>query len=88
MSDTPKIPATAPSSPDRSPDRAIERGGERGIEQIDPRLLELLVCPVTKKTLTYDAANQELVSRVARLAFPINKGVALLTVDAARELDG
>jgi uncharacterized protein len=83
MSDTPKIPATAPSPPDRSPDRAIERG----IEQIDPRLLELLVCPVTKKTLTYDAANQELVSRVARLAFPINKGVALLTVDAARELD-
>jgi uncharacterized protein len=56
-------------------------------ERMDPRLLELLVCPVTKTTLSYDAANQELISKAARLAFPINKGVALLTIDAARELD-
>jgi uncharacterized protein len=56
-------------------------------ERMDPRLLELLVCPVTKTTLSYDAANQELISKAARLAFPISKGVALLTIDAARELE-
>lgn len=54
---------------------------------MDPRLLELLVCPVTKKTLIYDAVNQELISKAARLAFPISKGVALLTIDAARDLE-
>lgn len=53
----------------------------------DPRLLELLVCPLTKTTLEYDAARQELVSRVARLAFPIRDGVPLMTVEAARTLD-
>jgi uncharacterized protein len=56
-------------------------------ERMDPRLLELLVCPVTKTTLSYDANAQELISRAARLAFPIRKGVALLTIDAARELE-
>ena len=57
------------------------------LELMDPRLLELLVCPVTKKTLIYDAVNQELISKAARLAFPISKGVALLTIDAARDLE-
>ena len=56
-------------------------------ERMDPRLLELLVCPVTKTTLSYDASAQELISKAARLAFPITKGVALLTIDAARELE-
>ena len=60
---------------------------ERHTEHIDPRLLELLVCPVTKTTLSYDAVNQELISQAARLAFPISKGVALLTIDSARELN-
>lgn len=54
---------------------------------VDPRLLELLVCPVTKMSLVYDAARQELISRSARLAFPIRDGVPLLTVQAARHLD-
>ena len=54
---------------------------------IDPRLLELLVCPLTKTTLDYDKQRQELVSRSARLAFPIRDGIPLMTVDAARELD-
>ena len=72
MADTPSIPA--PETPAPSPER------------MDPRLLELLVCPVTKTTLSYDAANQELISKAARLVFPISKGVALLTIDAAREL--
>ena len=53
----------------------------------DPKLLELLVCPVTKSVLSYDAANNELISRKAHLAFPIRDGVPLLTLDAARSLD-
>lgn len=53
----------------------------------DPRLLELLVCPLTKTTLEYDALRQELISSVARLAFPIRDGVPLMTAEAARRLD-
>lgn len=54
---------------------------------VDPKLLELLVCPVTKTTLEFDPERHELVSRVARLAFPIRDGVPLMTVEAARRLD-
>jgi uncharacterized protein YbaR (Trm112 family) len=56
-------------------------------ERADPKLLELLVCPLTKTALEYDAAAQELVSKAAALAFPIRNGVPLMTVDAARRLD-
>jgi uncharacterized protein len=55
--------------------------------QIDPRLLELLVCPLTKTTLAYDAARQELISRAARLAFPIIDGMPVLVIAEARQLD-
>lgn len=54
---------------------------------VDSRLLELLVCPLTKTRLEYDASRQELVSRAAGLAFPIKNGVPLLIADAARTLD-
>lgn len=54
---------------------------------VDPRLLELLVCPLTKTRLEYDAIRQELISRAAGLAFPIRNGVPLLIADAARPLD-
>lgn len=54
---------------------------------VDPKLLELLVCPLTKTSLDYDPERQELISRVARLAFPIKDGVPMMTVDAARRLD-
>jgi uncharacterized protein YbaR (Trm112 family) len=53
---------------------------------IDPKLLEILVCPVTKATLRYDAARQELISLAARLAFPIRDGIPVMLVDEAREL--
>jgi len=53
----------------------------------DRRLLEFLVCPVTRSPLTYDATAQELISKQARLAFPIRDGVPLMTVDSARQLD-
>jgi uncharacterized protein YbaR (Trm112 family) len=58
-----------------------------GRKQVDPKLLEILVCPLTKTTLEYDAASQELISRAAGLAYPIRDGVPLMTVEAARRLD-
>ena len=53
----------------------------------DPKLLEILVCPVTKSSLHYDADHQELVSVAAGLAFPIKYGIPIMLVDEARELD-
>jgi uncharacterized protein len=53
---------------------------------IDPKLLELLVCPLTKTRLEYNRERQELVSRVARLAFPIRDGIPIMLADEAREL--
>jgi uncharacterized protein len=55
--------------------------------RIDPKLLEILVCPLTKTTLQYDAAAQELISRAAGLAYPIRNGVPLMTVESARRLE-
>lgn len=52
----------------------------------DPKLLELLVCPLTKMPLMYDREAQELISRAAGLAYPIRHGVPLLIEDAARRL--
>jgi uncharacterized protein len=60
---------------------------EPAAERTDRRLLEFLVCPVTRGQLTFDAARQELISKQARLAFPIRNGVPLMTVDSARPLD-
>ena len=54
---------------------------------IDPRLLEILVCPLTKGPLRYDAKAQELVSEKARLAYPIRDGIPIMLVDEARSLD-
>ena len=55
--------------------------------RIDPKLLEILVCPLTKGPLEYDAAAQELISRQAGLAYPIRDGIPILLVDEARSLD-
>jgi len=54
--------------------------------EIDPRLLEILVCPVTHGPLEYDRAKAELVSRAARLAYPIRDGVPIMLPEEAREL--
>lgn len=54
--------------------------------RIDPRLLEILVCPLTKSTLEYDAGRQELISRAARLAYPIRDGIPIMLPDEARQL--
>lgn len=53
---------------------------------MDTKLLELLVCPVTKGPLTWDAAKQELVSRSARLAYPVRDGIPVMLEDEARTL--
>jgi len=52
----------------------------------DPKLLEILVCPVTKGQLSYDAEKQELISKNARLAYPIRGGIPIMLPDEAREL--
>lgn len=54
---------------------------------VDPKLLEILVCPVTKGPLDYDAEAQELVSRQAGLAYPIRDGIPIMLPDEARPLD-
>jgi hypothetical protein len=54
---------------------------------MDPRLLELLVCPVTKGPLDYDRERQELLSRSARLAYPIRDGIPVMLESEARRLD-
>ena len=54
---------------------------------IDPRLLEILVCPVTKGPLEYDRAANELISRKAGLAFPIRDGIPIMLPDEARPID-
>jgi uncharacterized protein YbaR (Trm112 family) len=53
---------------------------------VDPRLLEVLVCPVTRGPLTYDRAKAELVSKGARLAYPIRDGVPIMLPEEARVL--
>ena len=64
-----------------------EESASRTSERADPKLLELLVCPVTKQTLRFDRERQELVSDRANLAYPIRSGVPLMTREAARSLD-
>ena len=61
-----------------------QSGPERSV---DPKLLELLVCPVTKATLDYDAVRQELVSRPAKLAYPVRDGIPIMLPEEARRLD-
>ena len=54
--------------------------------RVDPKLLEILVCPLTKGGLEYDAARQELISRSAKLAYPIRDGIPIMLPDEARPL--
>ena len=54
---------------------------------VDPKLLEILVCPLTRATLSYDAARQELISRAAKLAYPIRDGIPIMLPDEARRLE-
>lgn len=56
-------------------------------QDVDPKLLEILVCPMTKGPLRYDREARELVSEKAKLAYPIRDGIPIMLVDEARQLD-
>ena len=60
---------------------------DRPHADIDPKLLEILVCPLTKATLEYDPERQELISRQAKLAYPIRDGIPIMLPEEARRLD-
>ena len=60
---------------------------ERQEASVDPKLLEILVCPLTKGPLEFDAAKQELISRSAKLAYPIRDGIPIMLPEEARKID-
>jgi uncharacterized protein len=60
---------------------------ERAASGVDPKLLEILVCPLTKGRLEYDPGRQELISREAKLAYPIRDGIPIMLPEEARKLD-
>jgi uncharacterized protein len=70
------------SSPPTSPSPL-----DRPADSVDPKLLEILVCPLTKTPLEYDAAKQELISRAAKLAYPIRDGIPIMLAEEARRID-
>ena len=75
------------SEHDDAPDAAAaERSTDDGAG-VDPKLLEILVCPLTKGPLRYDRQRQELISEQAGLAYPIRDGIPIMLVDEARRLD-
>jgi uncharacterized protein YbaR (Trm112 family) len=75
-------------SPDQPPDRVPNSPAERPVAaRIDPKLLEILVCPITKSVLEYDAEKQELISRAAKLAYPIRDGIPIMLPEEARRLE-
>jgi uncharacterized protein len=61
---------------------------DRPADSVDPKLLEILVCPLTKTPLEYDAEKQELISRAAKLAYPIRDGIPIMLPEEARRIDG
>jgi uncharacterized protein YbaR (Trm112 family) len=74
------------SDPDTSDtDMADDAGAQP--RSVDPKLLEALVCPVSRGTLRYDREAQELISDRAKLAFPIRDGIPIMLQDEAREID-
>jgi uncharacterized protein len=64
-----------------------DQPGRRNERRLDPKLLEILVCPLTKTSLDYDAERNELISRAAGLAYPIRDGIPIMLPEEARKLD-
>lgn len=77
-----------PRKPEAGKEKAQEAEVPRQPERIDRRMLELLVCPLTKAPLRYDGKKNELVSEAARLAYPIRDGIPIMLPSEARKLDG
>jgi uncharacterized protein len=73
------------TEPDQAP--LANRPGPTEPTRIDPRLLEILVCPLTRSTLEYDAKRHELISRAAKLAYPIRDGIPIMLPEEARPLE-
>ena len=67
---------------------AVNTAAAAEVARVDPKLLEILVCPVTKGPLDYDAAAGELISRSGKLAYPIRDGIPIMLPEEARALDG
>ncbi len=62
-----------------------DKPGGGAAQQVDPKLLEILVCPATQGALRYDREAQELISETAGLAYPIREGIPIMLIDEARE---
>jgi uncharacterized protein YbaR (Trm112 family) len=67
--------------------RTAEMAEPAKTHSVDPKLLEILVCPLTKATLEYDSERQELISRPAKLAYPIRDGIPIMLPEEARSLE-
>ena len=76
-----------PDTNDKSFSKPSDKASNREQSVVDPKLLDILVCPLSKTTLVYDKKANELISKSAGLAFPIRNGVPILLVDEARQLD-
>lgn len=81
MSDSDNIPVPVEPETPREPPAADDR------TVMDQRLLQVLVCPVTRGPLTYDREAQELISESARYAYPVRDGIPILIIDEARRLE-
>ena len=68
-------------------DETPDTGSQHADSAVDPKLLEILVCPLTKGPLDYDPKAQELISRQAKLAYPIRDGIPIMLPDEARRVE-
>ncbi len=75
------------SEPEPGPATLSEGAKALAPARADPKMLEILVCPLTRATLTYDGEKQELISRAAKLAYPIRDGVPIMLPEEARRLE-
>ena len=76
-----------PDTNDKNFSKSSDKLANREQNEVDPKLLDILVCPLSKTPLTYDKKANELISKSAGLAFPIRNGVPILLIDEARHLD-
>ena len=76
-----------PDTNDESFCKSSDKVPNREHNEVDPKLLDVLVCPLSKTPLIYDKKANELISKSAGLAFPIRNGVPILLIDEARQLD-
>ena len=76
-----------PDTNDKSFSQSSDKAPIREQSEVDPKLLDILVCPLSKTPLFYDKKANELISKSAGLAFPIRNGVPILLIDEARQLD-